>query len=383
MSRVDFLNPSDWQEYESYVSAHKNACFMQSLQWAAVKPGWEKEAILTRNDDGKIIAAALILIKKVPLLGTSLFYLPHGPVWDFADQSAFSAIMQEITLLAKEYKTYQCLIDPLIFEENKEVVHYLKTCGFHFKPDAKELRTVQPRNNYMLFLEGRSKEEIFASFHSKWRYNIRLAGKKGVECRVCGKEALGDFCCLMKETGRRDGFAVRGRIYFERMLDNLGEHCRLYMCYYNGIALSGAITTQYAGKTCYVYGASSNEYRNLMPNYLMQWEMICWAIENNCDIYDFQGIPFYQDEKHPNYGVYRFKKGFNGKVMTYAGEFHRTYRPILSAAVSLGIQLKWLKAAARRHWLVSTRNKKRNSLEAVPTESTQEQTLLSEHRMQN
>ena len=72
-----------------------------------------------------------------------------------------------------------------------------------------------------------------------------------------------------------------------------------------------------------------------MPNYLMQWNMICWAIENGCWLYDFQGIPFYKDETHPNYGVYRFKKGFNGDVMTYAGEFEISYKKTAKLAVKL------------------------------------------------
>lgn len=55
---------------------------------------------------------------------------------------------------------------------------------------------------------------------------------------------------------------------------------RLYLCYYNGQALSGAVTVQYGGRTCYVYGASTALHREVMPNYLMQWEMIQWAVES-------------------------------------------------------------------------------------------------------
>lgn len=348
LSKVDFLNPQQCEEYENFVSSHQNACFMQALKWAGVKKGWGHEALLVKNQQGKPIASALVLIKKVPLFNTCLFYLPHGPVWDFKDENAFNAVMDEVDELAKEHHAYRCLIDPIIMEDDQEVIQYIRERGLAFKENAKELTTAQPRNSYMLFFNGRNEEEIFAAFHQKWRYNIRVAQRKGVECKICGKEALDDFCMLMRQTGIRDGFSTRNREYFERMLDELGENCRLYMCYHNGVPLSGAVTTQYAGKTCYVYGASSNEKRNLMPNYLMQWTMIQWAIQSGGDVYDFMGIPFYNDETHPNYGVYRFKRGFNGEVVTYAGEFSQVYRPALSVVVDFGVNLRALKQSARR-----------------------------------
>ena len=64
-----------------------------------------------------------------------------------------------------------------------------------------------------------------------------------------------------------------------------------------------------------------------MPNHIMQWTMIQWAVENGGFVYDFQGIPNYQDENSPNYGVYRFKKGFNGQVVEFAGEFDYNFKP--------------------------------------------------------
>ena len=115
-------------------------------------------------------------------------------------------------------------------ENDEEEINAFKKTGFSFKKDAPELSTIQARNNYMLKINGRTKEEIFSSFHKKWRYNIRVAERKGVECRICGRESLDDFYGLMKETGERDGFCIRSREYFERMIENLGEHCRLYIC---------------------------------------------------------------------------------------------------------------------------------------------------------
>lgn len=332
----EILNKNDKiavDEYEKFVSAHKNGCFMQSIKWTNVKNKWNYEAVISRNDRGEIRGAALFLIKKIPFLGCAFMYSPHGPVCDFDDREALEDIFLGADLIREEYNCYKLIIDPNITECDNKEIEVFKSFGFDFHENAPELTTIQARNNYILKIDGRSSEEIFNSFHKKWRYNIRLAMRKGVKCCVCGVEALDDFYALMEETGERDGFCIRSKDYFERMITELGEHCRLYMCYCDGEPLSGAVSVQYAGKTCYVYGASTARMRNVMPNYLMQWNMICWAIESGCDIYDFQGIPFYKDETHPNHGVYRFKQGFNGEVMTYAGEFIKNYKRVRSQII--------------------------------------------------
>ena len=84
----------------------------------------------------------------------------------------------------------------------------------------------------------------------------------------------------------------------------------------------------YGNKTWYLYGASSNRHRNLMPNYLLQWTMIKEAIANKCDIYDFRGVSGVVDENHPQYGLYRFKKGFNAEFTEFIGEVYIPYKPL-------------------------------------------------------
>ena len=51
-----------------------------------------------------------------------------------------------------------------------------------------------------------------------------------------------------------------------------------------------------------------------MPNYLLQWTMIKWAMENKCNWYDFRGVSGFKDENDPQYGVYKFKKGSKPKI---------------------------------------------------------------------
>ena len=82
-------------------------------------------------------------------------------------------------------------------------------------------------------------------------------------------------------------------------------------------------------KVWYLYGASSNEHRNLMPNYLLQWEGIKYAIGQGKDVYDFRGVSGVLDESHPQYGLYRFKKGFNAEFTEFIGEIYLDFKPLV------------------------------------------------------
>ena len=139
---------------------------------------------------------------------------------------------------------------------------------FSIEPDAKDFKDeIQPRYVFRLDIKDKTEEEIMAGFHQKWRYNIRLAGRKGVTVKDGTKEDLKDFHRIMVETGERDGFIIRPLEYFEKMYDCLGpEHMKVLMAYYDGEPISGVIPIFYGNKTWYLYGASSNKHRNLMPN---------------------------------------------------------------------------------------------------------------------
>jgi len=102
-------------------------------------------------------------------------------------------------------------------------------------------------------------------------------------------------------------------------------YLKLFMAYYEGQPIAGTLAFLFGDKAWYIYGASSNSARNVMPNYLLQWTMIKWAKENNCLMYDFRGVPGHVPEDHPLYGLYRFKKGFNGFYTEFVGEYDQVY----------------------------------------------------------
>ena len=156
-----------------------------------------------------------------------------------------------------------------------------------FRPSAQR---VQPVSTITVDLTA-DLPAISARMKPKWRYNIGLAGRKGVTVRQGGLDDVPAWYRLMEVTGRRDGFAVHSLAYYHDFLWLLGPAARLLLAEHEGSLLAGIMVTAFGGQGIYMYGASSDEGRNLMPNHLLQWEAMRWAREAGCREYDLWGIP--------------------------------------------------------------------------------------------
>lgn len=333
---MELMTKASQYEYENFVAAHPKGHFMQSCLWAKVKNSWQWEGIIARGDKGEIKGTLSVLIRKVPFLPVTILYAPRGPVCDLADQKTFHELMEGARALAKKHRAFVLKMDPDVPASDAAFLEMAKAEGFALRGDGKNFDAIQPRFVFRLYLQGRGEEEIMASFHSKTRYNIRVAQKNGVEVLRGTKKDVARFHEIMTETGLRDSFVIRSKGYFENMMDALGEHIRLYMAYYEKEAVAGTLCIHYGDKVWYLYGASSNASRNVMPNYLLQWEMIRWAVEKNCRVYDFRGVSGDLREDNPLYGLYRFKKGFNGEFTEFVGEMNLEFSPFVNFAVTSG-----------------------------------------------
>ena len=342
--------------YEAFVQSHPKGHFCQSVLWAKQKPMWKWEAVVSTDTEGNIKGSLAMLIRKVPGTPYTLMYICRGPVCDLDDQETLTDLVNGAKEMAKRYKSYEIKIDPDVPSSNTEFTKMMTDLGFVITGGGKNFEAIQPKYVFRLDIEGKTEEEIMAGFHQKTRYNLRLAVKKGVEVRLCGKEAVADFTRIMEVTGARDGFVTRQAGYFANMLDNLGEHCRLYMAYHEGRPIAGTLAIWYGDKVWYLYGASSNEDRNLMPNYLLQWNMIQWAVEKGCRIYDFRGVSGDLTPENPLYGLDKFKKGFGGEFTEFVGEMDMIVKPGVAFTVKHGTKL--MKKVRKNLYMLKNRNKK-------------------------
>lgn len=320
------------EELREFIESNKRAHFLQSPEWAKVKTDWVNEIAVVRDESGNIKGSMSLLLRKVPIFHRYIMYAGRGFVCDEHDKETLKQLTEEATKIAKKYKAFIFRLDPDISKDDEEFKTIITELGYKMKTNIKNInQVIQPKYVFRLNVKDRTEEELLASFHSKTRYNIRLATKKGVTIREGDRADLKTFHEIMKTTGSRDEFFIRPLEYFEKIYDCMGPgHVKLIMAEYEGKVISAVLPIKYGNKVWYLYGGSSNEHRNLMPNYLLQWEMIKWAKESGCDIYDFRGVSGFKSENDQQYGVYKFKKGFNGDFVEFVNELYMVYNPLMN-----------------------------------------------------
>ncbi|MDD4170909.1 MAG: peptidoglycan bridge formation glycyltransferase FemA/FemB family protein, partial [Syntrophomonas sp.] len=315
-----------------FVRSHPKGHFLQTWEWGEVKRGMGWQPLpLVLEEDGEIRAALLILKRRLPLPGMKkcIFYSPRGPVVDIESLELCQALFAGAERVARDHAAIFLKIDPDVPAGDSGFMDILGLCKFKRNETGLDFEGVQPAFVFRLDITP-SEVKLLENMHSKTRYNIKLAGRKGVTIRnAARKQDLRSFYAILQETAERDGFLIRGYEYFEMIWDQMVENglARIFLAEFQGQIISATLALILGDKTWYLYGASSNEFRNVMPNYLIQWEMIRWAQSQGCKIYDFRGVSGDMDESNPLYGLYRFKKGFNGDLIEFVGDWDRVYSP--------------------------------------------------------
>lgn len=313
------------EKYEKFIEKQELCDFQQSMKWAKVKEFWDNEMIIIYDENKEIVASMNLLIRKVPIFG-NLMYVPRGPIGNIHDENIMNELTERIRKIAKKYKAFVIILEPNVKVEDENFKKVVKKLGYKVNSKAKKFdQEIQARHNFRLNLENKTEEEIFQNFSSKTRYNIRVAMKKKVIVEEKNEEGLDEFYSLMEETGKRDDFRIRPKEYFGKILEKFPGEAKIFIAYHEQKPIAAIMPILYGNKMWYLYGASGNEDRNLMPNYLLQWEMIRLAIQNHCKVYDFRGVSM---EKGEEGGIYRFKKGFGGEFVELIGEVYIPFNPI-------------------------------------------------------
>jgi len=320
------MPPVSLAAWQDFLANHPHAHLLQTAEWGELKSefGWRAMRIVSEEGIG-----AQILFRK--LWGAlSLAYIPKGPVVGASPRGAAEGFWAEVDALCRRQRAILCKVEADAWEDEETPV--MLNASFRVSP-----HNIQPARTLVVDIACRE-EEILARMKQKTRYNIRLAEKKGV--RVHAWDDLASFHEMLQRTGRRDGFGVHALEYYRRAheLFHPSGMCELLVAEHAGRPLAALMVFARGRRAWYIYGASSDEQRNLMPTYLLQWQAMRWARARGAQEYDLWGVPDeneatleaqFERRRDGLWGVYRFKRGFGGQLRRAQQALDRVYRPRL------------------------------------------------------
>ena len=264
-------------------------------------------------------------------------------------------------------------------EDNSDVVKFLKDFGF------KKVKTEDEEQVSWMFslgLEGKDEKTILKEMKPNTRNTIRKAEKIGITIKELKYDELDRFQKIMIDTGERKSFSVRDISYYQNMYKlfaddgevkyfitelNLKDYIKrlkedkkvkedkmnsLSDAKYNDgqkkgltneinaidkrindaeeirksegtdiITLSGSMFIIIKPEIIYLSSGNYSKFMKFNSQYLLQWMMIKYGIENGFKKHNFYGIPANINTHPKDYGIYEFKRGFNGYVEELIGEF--------------------------------------------------------------
>jgi lipid II:glycine glycyltransferase (peptidoglycan interpeptide bridge formation enzyme) len=327
---IGSASANDEMEWDAWVAAHPHAHILQTSRWARLKCafGWSADRVVLREpgDPGaSILAGASVLYRRLPW-GQMLAYVPKGPLVDWDDRAQTDALLALIRETCRKRCAALLKIEPDL-PRSQPLVGVLSAHGFRVSSQH-----VQPLSTIHIDLSA-GEETILARMKPKWRYNIRLAERKGVTVRQGAAADLPAIQRLLEITGKRDGFEVHSAAYYAAATELFmpGGLAVWWLAEAAGELLAAIAVFALGRGAWYMWGASGDSGRNLMPNHALQWAAILWAKDRGCLTYDLWGIPDEVGENPQAYaendswgseglwGVFRFKQGFGGAVVRYAG----------------------------------------------------------------
>lgn len=303
---------------------------LQSWAWGEFREKLGQNVIrLGRFSNGKLVEISQISIHKIPHTSWKIGYCPRG-----------SMLTKEmVEAIKRETKKYNCIF--VKFEPN-----VLKTAGnaiqnLGLRP-GKSLFTLY---SFQVDLT-KSETQLLSSMKPKTRYNIRVAEKKGVEVSEDNSDkAFEAFQQLTEETTTRQHFYAHGRTYRKLMWETMRKAgvAHLLIARYKKEVLTTWILFFFNGIGYYPYGASSEQYRDVMASNLVAWRALQLAKGTECKTFDFWGsLGQNPDKNDPWYGFHRFKEGYGGTLVEFVGTWDLVLKPIHYSLYTIADKIRWM-----------------------------------------
>lgn len=307
--KIEYVNEENKKIYDNFIKEHGN--LFQSLEWIKSNEIEEYNALMLREKE-EIYVAGIYVITYDKEINKRVIYFPKGPIISKITKKIFKEFVDEIINVAHKNSCEGIRMDYVFKNKNKENLEDIFIdLGF-----TKSIYTKFWDYTWIIPIKNISKDEYIMKLKPKTRYNINYAKRHDVKVLIDNsKDSKNKFYELMKITGKRDNFAIKSKNCYDNILNFFKENANIFWTYKDNKLLSSAIEIIFGNTAYYIYGASSNSERNLQSTFLLQYEMIAYAIEKKCKVYDMGGVGIKQKNSDKFYkGLLEFKSKFGGTL---------------------------------------------------------------------
>jgi lipid II:glycine glycyltransferase (peptidoglycan interpeptide bridge formation enzyme) len=324
---------TDGEEWNRFVEAAPYHAFPQLWEWGEVRAlgGWRPIRLAVGPEGGPPVAGAQLLLRRVPLVGWHLAYVPRGPIGELDDPGVRRALIAALRALGREERIATVRADP---EAGPDTAYGGSLAGSPWRVAPK----VQPPTTRVIDLTA-GVEALRAGLKRKHRQYVNKAERDGVAIeRFDGTvsaermaPALADFNRIYADTARRAGFVARQPFYYERVWSLFAPtgRVRLSFATIGGERVATIFHFTCGDRVVEAYGGMTEAGAEARANYLLKWAAIAGFAEDGYRIYDLWGLA--------TGGIRKFKEGFGGEEIGYVGARDLPLREPIDALLRIAI----------------------------------------------
>lgn len=317
---VSHIDDASWHRL---LSEFRDASIYQTIAYGSAR--WGRDALCHARWMGgdRVEAMAQVVVRRMPVLGGGLAYVPWGPVWRHPahEPGQFRAV---IHALREEFAVRRGLLLRLAPRESDEsgipVATILNEEGYHATSARYRTRMVD--------LSG-SEDELHRQLNRSWRRALKRADELRLNVEEGSSDDLyREFALLYHEMVRRKGFRPGVNVEeFERMQHMLPPELKMHiMICRDGHRPMAALMASHMGDTGVgLLGATATEGLSCGAFHTLNLAMMRWLKSRGAQWYDFGG---YEPEK--NHGTASFKEGLPGRDVSLVGAYESSTHPAKS-----------------------------------------------------
>ena len=383
---MEFIENVDTKEYDRFLEKSKEAHFMQTREFGEIRKAKRfTPYIVGLKDNGKLVATALLLERKLPH-NFKYYYVPRGFTIDYNNHELLKIFTDELIKYCKKNKAIFIKIDPAIKrytidldgkkvdgEDNTDLMNYLEKLGYKHLGFNLAFEHEEPRFTFRINID-KPMEEVYSCFHATTRKVLNKGNQYNLKIYKGNKDDLPGFFETMEETNKRERIIQANYEYYEKFYEVFNKHnmSDLYVAKVNlkdlkelflknieetknketknpvqekekqdkliklnkqldeinsikekELTLASIMTVKYKDKVWTIHGGNHSKLMSLNANYLIYYEIIKDANKDGYKIVDLFGTCGIAnpDPSHPVYGIHNFKKRLGGEYCEFIGEY--------------------------------------------------------------